>query len=523
MKQLNHCTLHFVVVLAFLLRQPRIRTRRKQAGEEGVNQMRRAIVALSMLLLCGNGCAKVVPSEQGSVKSAAEQEIRAALCDMDKRDYASAQKKLERVLQSDPKNLYARKVLLGSLAQQIKPGDKSAENIALIRKAIEAYQQAMNNPQFTSEEKSRMDHYAVLLYGMISEEELKNELQKRALDSNRTAKDRAEAYAVLAGKYWDCAYRITSAKSALATSEIENVEKCVAFGMEYTDAAIRLDAENESAWNFKALLLSESAKLYGLKNDRALKAEAQRQANEAQKRGTELANARRDAQEKEWAKQNEERKKNDSFTSADAEKAAKELTEYRAETSLDEAVKDVFFPQDLELTSLVAPVPIPEEKTAPTSTTGSAPKQKESQDKETQSVPSSDKNAKAGCFREIDPPALVQEKRNWKSFSPDGDLVVDLPDNVCASGGGHVAASEGVMYTISSMDRPQFSLSPTVIERVLNILARTFVGLRSGNWVGSPGRSFELKLLRKEDVNGQPRKVYSYLLISCSERKENVL
>jgi hypothetical protein len=38
-----------------------------------------------------------------------------------------------------------------------------------------------------------------------------------------------------------------------------------------------------------------------------------------------------------------------------------------------------------------------------------------------------------------------------------------------------------------------------------------------------PGNSFELKLLRKEDINGQPPKIYAYALVSCSDRKENVL
>ena len=38
-----------------------------------------------------------------------------------------------------------------------------------------------------------------------------------------------------------------------------------------------------------------------------------------------------------------------------------------------------------------------------------------------------------------------------------------------------------------------------------------------------PANSFELKLLRKEDVNGQPGKVYAYALIACSQRKEGVL
>jgi hypothetical protein len=119
--------------------------------------MKIAAVSLAMILLCTNACAKGKQQAQGPPRSSTEQEIRAALCDLDKGDYASAQKRMERVLQSDSKSIYAEKVLLFSLSSQIKPGDKSAESIALIRKAIEACQQAMNNPQFTPEEKSRMD------------------------------------------------------------------------------------------------------------------------------------------------------------------------------------------------------------------------------------------------------------------------------------------------------------------------------------------------------------------------------
>jgi tetratricopeptide (TPR) repeat protein len=467
--------------------------------------MRKAVVALSMLLLCGNGCAKVVPSEQGSVKSFAEQEIRAALCDMDKRDYASAQKRMERLLQSDPKNIYAEKILLDSLAQQIKPGDKSAENTPLIKKAIEAYRQAIKNPQFTSGEKSRMDHQLVSLYGKISEDELKNELQRRASDAGRAAKDRAEAYVVLAGKSWDCSYRKTSTKTALEKSEIETVERCVAFGMEYTDRAIDLDAENENAWSVKALLLSESAKLYGLKNDQAAKALCQRRSDEAQKRATELLNAKREAEDKEWARQDEERKKNDSFNLKHVEEVSKELVEYKAETSLDEAVK--FMPVEIELTTLVAPVPIPQEKTERTETSVSPPPEH-------------------GCFREADGTAQVQEKRDWKTFAPSGeDIVVDLPDNVCARGSSYIAASEGVMYRMVSLPRRPDTLNPFTVDAVLNTTARTYMGtFLSGPWLGNGlGNSFELKLLRKEDFNGQPRKVYAYGLISCSQRKDGML
>ena len=42
-------------------------------------------------------------------------------------------------------------------------------------------------------------------------------------------------------------------------------------------------------------------------------------------------------------------------------------------------------------------------------------------------------------------------------------------------------------------------------------------------WQRGPSSSFELKLLRKEDINGQPRKVYAYALVSCADRKDGVL
>ena len=120
----------------------------------------------------------------------------------------------------------------------------------------------------------------------------------------------------------------------------------------------------------------------------------------------------------------------------------------------------------------------------------------------------------------------MQEKRNWKIFAPAGEeFVVDLPDNVCrGAGGGYIAASEGVMYSINSIPRPAIASTPGMVDGALNTLARTFANLRSGVWLGNgAGNSFELKLVRKENVAGQPRKLYAYAQVSCQVRKESVL
>jgi hypothetical protein len=126
----------------------------------------------------------------------------------------------------------------------------------------------------------------------------------------------------------------------------------------------------------------------------------------------------------------------------------------------------------------------------------------------------------------VDGPTQVLEKRNWKPFATEGqEIVVDLPDNVCqGNGGGYIAASEGVMYSIGSIPRPAIALNETAIDGALNTMARTFANLRSSAWLGNGvGNSFELKLLKKENVSGEPRKIYAYSLVSCKERKENVL
>jgi tetratricopeptide (TPR) repeat protein len=471
--------------------------------------MRKGLVAAAMLLLCVQACARSLRPEQGSTKNSAEQEIRAALCDMDKRDYASAQKKLEQILQTDPKNIYAQKLLASTLANEIKIGEDSAQNSEIARRAIEAYQRVSNNPKTSAAEKTEIDHFALSLYRRISAEEQRKEIERRVSDSTRTARDRSELYAVLASQSWDCAYRITSKQTLPEKAEIERAANCVSKGLEYANQAIALDGENESAWSYKANLLREAATLAGFANNQTLKASYQQQADEAEKRQTEVIAKRGAEEDKEWARQDEERKKNESVTPEHVEEVSKELVEYKAETSLDEAVKSAFIPVEIELTTLVAPVPIPQEKTERTETSVSP-------------TPT----PKKGCFREADGTAQVQEKRDWKSFAPSNeDIIVDLPDNVCAPGAGYMAASEGVMYRIVSIPRRPDTLDPFTVDKVLNTAARTYMGtFLSGPWLGKGlGNSFELKFLRKEDFSGQPRKVYAYALISCSQRKEGVL
>jgi len=473
--------------------------------------IQKSLVVAAMLLPYGQAGAQSVPSGQAATENSAEHEIHAALCDIDKGDYASAEKKLERLLQSDSKNIYAQKLLPSTLAAQIKIGGDSARNATVARKAIEAYQRVSNNPKISGEERVQIDKYVLILYRHIGADELRKEIQRRALDSTRSPRDRSVLYAILASQSWDCAWRITSKEAGPPEqAELEKAADCVSKGLDSTNQAITLDRENESAWSYKASLLKEAAKLAGFAHNQTQKASYLRQADAAAKQATDLYAERRAEDDKNWARQNEERERNDAFTTKDAEKAAKELVSFEAETSLDDAVKRTFIPSQLELTTLVAPVPIPQEKTEPKATTESPPQASQPPQK--------------GCFREADRTTSIQEKHDWKSFSVDEELIVDLPDNVCPRGSSYVAASEGVMYNIDSIPRPAIASEPAVLEGALNTLTRVFVGVRNGVWLdGGLANRFELKLLRKDDVNGQPRKVYAYARVSCAERMESVL
>jgi hypothetical protein len=456
-----------------------------------------------------------------STKTAAEQEIRAALCEIDQHAYGLAQQRIERLLQSDPANLDARKVLLGILAAQIKPGDTSPENIALIRKATDGYQEVLPNPQLTDTEKRRIDDFLVLLYGKISRDEQRKELERRAVDPKRTAKDRSSLYTVLAAQSWECSFKITELpesklvivkrnratvtyKKPSAQKDFESAQGCVKRGLDEVESALKLDPNNESAWSYKTNLLLEASKLAEMEGDSIHKAAYQ--SDEANKVATDLAARHRAESEKEWARQQQEQKSDDSLTPEEAAALSRELVEFKRENPLAEAVENVFIPT-IGLTTLVAPIPIPEEKSESASTTVTRP-------------------APQGCFREADGPAQVQEKRNWKMFAPAGEeFVVDLPDNVCKSaGGGYIGASEGVMYSINSIPRPAIALSPGEVDGALNTMGRTFANLRSRAWLDNGvGNSFELKLLRKENVTGQPRRLYAYSQVSCQMRKESVL
>ena len=440
---------------------------------------------LTAALLLASACARVhtlspppTPTEQ----------IHSLLCLIDQSSFEAAQRTVEQLLASDPKNASYQKALLGVQARQVKRGDHSAQNVALIKKTIEGYNQALNNLQLTTDERRRIDTSVFHLYGELGDEELKNHLLKLAADQKRATDKRTEAYVLLAAKAWDCSYRITSAKNSPDKADTERAQTCTNDGLRYVNEALTLDPNNESAWSYKSNLLQQAVVLAGLRNDHAQKAIYEKQYDEAVKEATSKAQAQR---EKESAQRDETNKK-DSYTTEEGQQDEKDLTELHRENSFDRVASDLLtLPMDLA--PLVAPV------------AGS------------KDQPQSVKSPTPG--------SNAQQKYAWKTFSANDDLLMDLPENVQqTSSGSYTAASEGVTYLLVPVPRGADQTDPKVVNGILNKMARTQAHLSSYAWLsGALANRYELKFIRSEDVGGEQRKIFAYSLVSCGERKEGVM
>ncbi|PYS72822.1 MAG: hypothetical protein DMF69_06715 [Acidobacteria bacterium] len=263
--------------------------------------------------------------------------IATVLCEIDQKDYQSAEKNLESLRVADPKNFDLQKLLAAVRGKMIESGDKSAENIARIRKAIESYNQLLADTRLSADDKNLVDKAIVDFYTKLGEEELKKHWLKRASDTNESPSDRVQAFTVLAGKTWDCSFTIT-ARGTKDAAEIARAKACATEGLEYSNRALKIAPDDLSAWSYKTNLLQEAAKIAGLEGRQAEKASYQKQSDEALKQTTELSKKAQAAQEKDLASQPEV-----SSGPAPSDEASQDLTEFKAENSLADAASELLY------------------------------------------------------------------------------------------------------------------------------------------------------------------------------------
>jgi len=222
-----------------------------------------------------------------------------------------AEQHAKRALALDPNNPTAPIFIARVIHQQYKPGVDQPDNIQRAKDAIEAYQRVLQQQPNNEEAYKAIS----LLYAAIKNDtELRAWIMKRATDASQPNEKRAEAYAILAGKDWDCSFKVTELPDIKTTSteggkatvtynkpkeqkDFDAIQKCVVRGLEEADTAIKFDANSESAWSDKANLLLEAAKQAEMDGKPDQKATWEKQAKTAQERAAQLADERRKKEE----------------------------------------------------------------------------------------------------------------------------------------------------------------------------------------------------------------------------------
>jgi tetratricopeptide (TPR) repeat protein len=443
----------------------------------------------------------------------AEAEIRAAICEIENKNYRAAAATLESVLRKDPQNIYALRLLPGAAARQIKKGDKSAANIAVIRKAIEAYEKAAANPALKNERRDVND-FIIQLYGMIGADEKSAALLKRAENTSEDPKQRASSYTALAAENHGCANDISDVAPVKSTvrrggrevyvfrkpqraADFEKLKRCAAKGSELIDKAIALDPESDSAWSYRASLISQLSRVAEMEGKTEEKAALIKEYEAARAKFIEFS----DKKVKEQARIDKERLSKEpedrDLASADlTEEQVKEFTaelkSYRYELTLAETVESVDIP--FNLIELISP-----------------------------EIDPTDKPARADN---------ENQKTAWRTFSPAGVFSADLPSNAGVSSTGdarnysrfYTASGDGLNFWIMETARLR-EFPENLHDAALNVLAVTIMKYLAGRYVadGRWNDRFESELTKKIMLSDRSARFYAYRLVSCQEKKEGVM
>jgi len=227
-------------------------------------------------------------------------------------DVAEAHAK--RALALDPTNQTAPIFIARVIHQQYKPGVDQPDNVQRARDAIEAYQRILQNPPNETQAEEAYKAISVLYSAIKDDQNLRAWITKRATDPNQPSEKRAEAYAILAGKDWDCSFKVTELPDVKITAteggnakvtykkpkeqkDFDEIQKCVVRGLEEAETAIKYDPNSESAWSYKTNLLLEAAKQADMNGEADKKTQYQNQADVAGKRAAALAEERRKKEE----------------------------------------------------------------------------------------------------------------------------------------------------------------------------------------------------------------------------------
>ena len=261
-----------------------------------------ATAILVLFVTAGAGCALVS-------KVRAKNELNEAAKAYKEGHFEDAELHARRALALDPTNKTAPIFIARIVHQQYKPGVDAPDNVQKAKDAIDAYKIVLQNDPKNEEAYKAI---SVLYAAIKDDKDLRDWIMARANDSNQPSEKRAEAFAILAGKDWDCSYRITELPDVkvLAAGEgkvnyqkpkdpkdFDTIQQCVTRGLQEAETAIKYDPNSESAWSYKTNLLKEAAKIAVMNGEADKSAQYEKQAEVAMARTNVLAEERRKKEE----------------------------------------------------------------------------------------------------------------------------------------------------------------------------------------------------------------------------------
>jgi tetratricopeptide (TPR) repeat protein len=257
----------------------------------------RIAIALAILVVSTSGCGLIN-------RVRAKNQLNEAARAYHDGHFEEAEQYSRRALELDPNSKTAPLFIARSIHAQYRQGVQSPENIAKAQEAIQAYQRILERDPKNDEAYKAIAY----LYGATKDDEkLRSWISARAVDTSAPPEKRAEAYIVLASMDWDCSFKITELPTNKTTTlsagnratitykkpqnqkDFDQAQACVKRGLEEVENAIKLDPNNESAWSYKTNLLIEASRLAEMDGKTDLKAQLDKQREEAQKRTTELS------------------------------------------------------------------------------------------------------------------------------------------------------------------------------------------------------------------------------------------
>jgi hypothetical protein len=267
---------------------------------------------LAFLVFTSSGCSVIN-------RIRAKNELNEAARTYREGHFEEAEQHARRAQQLDPKNKTAPLFVARIVHREYKPGVNTPENIAKAWQAIDEYKKILQTDPKNEEAYKAI---ASLLGAIPKQEEAQRAwILKRANDTTADADKRAEAYIVLASKDWRCSNEITDLPTNKITTvtpgtnkatvtfkkpkeekDFQSAKMCATRGLEEIENAIKFDPNSESAWSYKTNLLIEASRLAEMDGKMDLKAQWDKQHDEAQKKTEALSAANQKKKEEEAKK-----------------------------------------------------------------------------------------------------------------------------------------------------------------------------------------------------------------------------